>query len=77
MNEVTQKLLAKQCASIEVLGSFVMGIHLREWQKCIVLKLTVNMANDEKVQERKRERHWAMLRWCFALLGQISSVHIM
>jgi len=50
-----------------------MGIHLRERQRYIMLKLIVNMANYVKVQERD----WAMLRWCFALLGQISSVHIM
>jgi len=32
--------------SLEILGSLEMGIHLRERQKCIVLKPTDNIAND-------------------------------
>lgn len=32
--------------SLEVLGSLEMGIHLRERQKCIVLKPTDNIANN-------------------------------
>lgn len=35
-----------------------MGIHLRDSQKCIVLKQTVNMVNDVKVQERETGLHY-------------------
>ena len=45
--------------------------------KCITFELIVKVANGVQVQEREKERDWAMLlHWCFALLGQVSLVHI-